>query len=221
MSELLRIQKIFRRMRVLFIICAVLCFVLSALAAGAAVAWGIKGETYLSDGGFLARIAEALDFGDYSGTLGVFIMDAVSFFALGFLLLAASRCLRGELKEGTPFTEKGADRVRRLGLIIFFVSLATEMAAVIIRESFSALAAESLGIVGGMATGLALIIMAPVIRYGVILQDMLMINDMTPREIEVFEAPPLYENGEPGPEPEGTPAPEEVVPPEAEEIKTE
>ncbi|MBR5943050.1 MAG: hypothetical protein IKZ81_06870 [Clostridia bacterium] len=194
---------------------------LSALAACAAVVWGIKGETYLSDGGFLARIAEALDFGDYGGTLGVFIMDAVSFFALGFLLLASASCMRGELKEGTPFTEKGADRMRRLGFIIFFVSLATEMAAVIIRETFSAPAAESLGIVGGMATGLALIIMTPVIRYGVILQDMLMLNDLTPQEIEILETPPLYENGEPEPQPEETPEPEEVVPPEAEEMKTE
>ncbi len=193
MTELLRIQKIFRRLKLLFVFFAVICFVLALLAASAAVVWGIKGEAYISNGGFLSRIAEALDFGGGGVTLGLFIMDAISFFALGVLLVATVRCLRAELKEGTPFSEKGAGRTKALGLLYFFVSLATEMAAVILRESFSVAQAESIGIVGGMATGVTLMIMSSVMRYGTRLQDMIMLKDVPPPEPHEMEYPPFDE----------------------------
>ena len=185
MTELIRIQKTFRRLKVLFTVFAALCFVLSLLAAAAAVIWSVKGESYLSEGGFLSRIAEALDFGEKSATLGLFIMDAISFFALGFLLAATVRCLNAEKKEGTPFSESGARRTRTLGALYFFVSLATEMAAVIMRESFSVASAESVGVVGGMATGVTLFVMSSLIRYGTRLQDMLMLKDVPMPEPEL------------------------------------
>lgn len=194
MTELLRIQKIFRRLKLLFVFFAVICFVLALLAASAAVVWGIKGEAYIANGGgFLSRIAEALDFGGGGVTLGLFIMDAISFFAIGVLLVATVRCLRAELKEGTPFSEKGAGRTKALGLLYFFVSLATEMAAVILRESFSVAQAESIGIVGGMATGVTLMIMSSVMRYGTRLQDMIMLKDVPPPESHEMEYPPFDE----------------------------
>ena len=46
------------------------------------------------------------------------------------------------------------------------------------RESFSVLQAESLGIVGGMATGVALLVMSSMMRYGTRLLDMLMLKDV-------------------------------------------
>lgn len=194
MTELLKIQKTFRRLKTLFLLFAVICFVLALLAAAAATVWGIKGESYIADGGgFLSRIAEALDFGGGGVTLGLFIMDAISFFALGVLLVVTVRCLRAEIKEGTPFSDGGARRTRTLGLLYFFISLATEMAAVILRESFSVAQAESLGVVGGMATGVALLIMSSIMRYGARLQDMIMLKDVPMPEPEAFEAPPTEE----------------------------
>ena len=194
MTELLKIQKTFRRLKWLFALFAVLCFILALLAAVAAVVWGIKGESYISDGGgFLARIAEALDFGGGGVTLGLFIMDAISFFALGVLLAVTVRCLRAEIKEGTPFSDSGARRTRILGMLYFFVSLATEMAAVIMRESFSVAQAESLGVVGGMAAGVTLMIMSSIMRYGTRLQDMIMLKDVPMPEPEIAAEPPLEE----------------------------
>ena len=195
MTELIRIQKIFRRLKVLFTVFAVLCFVLSLLAVAAAVIWGVEGDSYLSGEGFLAHIAEALDFGEKDAALGLFILDAISFFALGFLLAATVCCLRAEKKEGTPFSESGARRTRTLGMLYFFISLATEMAAVIMRESFSVTSAESIGVVGGMATGVTLLVMSSLIRYGTRLQDMLMLKDVPMPEPELtVEAAP--EEGE-------------------------
>lgn len=194
MTELLRIQKIFRRMKVFFAIAAAICFALSVLAAAAAVIRGIEGEAYIAESGFLSRLAEALDFGGGGATLGLFIMDAISFFALGVLLVASALCLSAERKDGTPFSENGARRVRVLGMLFFFVSLATEMAAVIMRESFSVAQAESIGVVGGMATGIALMMISPVIRYGTVLQDMLMLRDVPPPEEHETAEEPLSED---------------------------
>lgn len=179
MTELLKIQKIFRSLRTLFALFAVICFLISMIATASAVIWEIKGESYLTGGSdVLSFIAEALDFGGGGVTMGLFIMDAISFFALGVLLVLTVRCMRAELKEGTPFSDAGARRTRTLGLLFIFISLATEMAAVILRESFSVIQAESLGIVGGMATGLSLLIMSSIIKYGTRLQDMLMLKDV-------------------------------------------
>ena len=198
MTELLKVQKIFRRLRILFAVFAVLCVILSLLAAGAAVVWGIKGEEYLSGGGFLSRIAEALDFGGGGVTLGLFIMDAISFFALGVLLIATVICLNKEIKEGTPFSESGAHRTRVLGMLFFFISLATEMAAVILRESFSVAQAESLGVVGGMAAGVALLVTSSMRRYGARLQDMLMLKDVPDPETDEAVDHPRDGNGAEG-----------------------
>lgn len=196
MSELLNIQKICRRLKVLFAVFAVLCYALALLAGTAAVIRGVEGEAYIAaEGGFVARVAEALDFGGGTATLGLFIMDAVAFLALAVLLTVTVRCLRAEVKEGTPFTEKGAQRTKTLGLLYFFVALGTEMAAVILRESFSVAQAESLGVAGGMATGIALLIMSSMIRYGTRLQDMIMYNEVAVPDFEIIDAPPLEEPG--------------------------
>ena len=196
MTELLKIQKMFRRLRVLFVIFAVVCFVLSLAATAAAVIWGIGGESYLEGDSVISRIAEALDFGNGGVTLGLFIMDAVSFSALGVLLVLTVRCMRAEVKEGTPFSDTGARRTRTLGLLYFFISLGTEMAAVILRESFSVIQAESLGIVGGMATGVALLVMSSIMRYGTRLQDMLMLKDVPLPEPATSINPPFDEDEE-------------------------
>ncbi len=195
MTEIIRIQKLFRRLKVLFTVFAALCFVLSLFAVAAAIIRGVEGDSYLSGDGFLSRVAEALDFGEKDAALGLFIMDAISFFALGFLLTATVFCLRAEKKEGTPFSERGARGARTLGMLYFFVSLATETAAVIMRESFSVTSAESIGVVGGMATGVTLLVMSSLIRYGTRLQDMLMLKDVPMPEPELtVEAAP--EEGE-------------------------
>ena len=195
MAELMRIQKTLRRLKVLFAICAVLCLIAALFAVIAAVIWGIVGESYVAGGGgFFLRVAEALDFGGKGVTLGLLIMDAAAFTALGFLLVATVRCLRSEIKEGTPFSDKGARRTKTLGFLYFFVSLATEMFAVIMRESFSVSQAESLGIVDGMATGVTLLIMSSFIRYGTRLQDMLLLKDVPmPEPIESDESLPEEE----------------------------
>lgn len=200
MVELLKIQKTLRRLKVLFIIFAVLCFALALFAAVAAFVWGAEGENYLANGGFFARVAEALDFGGSGATLGIFIMDAVSFFAVGFLLTVTAHCIRAELKEGTPFSEKGARRVKTLGLLFFFVSLTTELAAVVMRETFSVASAESIGVVGGMATGVTLLVMSSVMKYGTVLQDMLMLQDVPDMLIEYNDA---FEEDEDPPETSG------------------
>lgn len=184
MVELLKIQKTFRRLKVLFIIFAALCFALALFAAVAAFVWGAEGENYLANGGFFARVAEALDFGGDGVTLGIFITDAISFIAVGILLIVTVHCLKAELKEGTPFSEKGARRVKVLGLLFFFVSLATELTAVVMRETFSVASAESIGVVGGMATGVTLLVMSSLMKYGTVLQDMLMIKDVPDMFIE-------------------------------------
>lgn len=191
MAELLRIQKIFRRLRTLFAIFAALCLVIAVTAVAAAVVWGVKGDAYLSESGFISRVAEALDLGGKNQTLGILIMDAVCFIALGFLLLMTVRCLKAEIREGTPFSDKGAGRTKALGFLYFFISLGTEMAAVILRESFSVAGAESLGVAGGMATGIALLIMSSIMRYGTRLQDMILLKDVPLPEPEMIETPPL------------------------------
>lgn len=171
MNDLKRLQKMLKRMRILLVIAEIICAVLALLTAAAAVVWLAKGETYISEsGGFLAHIAEALDFGDFNATFGTFCADAVVLVTLTALFAFTVGCINRELAEGTPFTCEGAKRVRTLGLIWFFLSLGAEMAIVIIREVCAVSNYEEIGVFGGMAAGIVFIIMSAIIKYGAALE---------------------------------------------------
>lgn len=158
-------------MRVVLVTAEIVCAVLALLTAAAAVVWLAAGETYITaDGGFLARMAEALDFGDFNATFGTFCADAVVLVTLTALLAFSVSCINRGLAEGTPFTSEGASRVRTLGLIWFFLSLGAEMAVIIIREVCSLSHYEEIGVFGGMAAGIVFIIMSAIIKYGAALE---------------------------------------------------
>ncbi len=76
-----------------------------------------------------------------------------------------------ELKEGTPFTNIGADKVKQLGIITIVISLISTWIIDIIYEMINISEGNRFDDAGGIVFGIFLILLSTVIRYGAELEQ--------------------------------------------------
>ncbi len=102
----------------------------------------------------------------YSSLAVTFIM------CFGEIIIAkvAENYFKNELKDGTPFTERGADEMRRLGIVTICVSLGTAILSGIVLGVIKAYFPEAgeLPVEGfvSVGAGLAFLALSVVFRYG-------------------------------------------------------
>ena len=136
----------------------------AALAVGALCA----GARYRGGYVFLIRHETLQLFPDGTDLVQKSVKLLSAAFALtgGTLLLGMThRCLRAEQAEGTPFTVRGAERIRTLGVRFIYIP--------VITDAVSGAAAvwlggtkEMTGCFGGITTGVVLLILSLMIRCG-------------------------------------------------------
>ncbi len=117
---------------------------------------------------FLSVTAE-ISKGQLIGTLTA----AAIYLLVGVILTVfAYRYFTAELKEGTPFTNAGADRIMQLGIVMIVISLVSSFVMDGIYHVFH-LAEEwnRYDDAGGIALGIFLILLAMVVRYGAELEQ--------------------------------------------------
>lgn len=164
MSSLEKIQK---GMRVLQIFSRIiLVFVIVGVALTSIGAVLVASDVLNVENQFLhfMSVAPGTDKGQLIGTLTA----AAAFLLFGGVITAfAYRYLTAELKEGTPFTDSGADRVKQLGIAVIVVSFVSSIVLEGIYYVFH-LAEEwnRYDNVGGITFGILLILLAMVFRYG-------------------------------------------------------
>lgn len=164
------IQKVFKVFKILFTIGAIMGFV----GAGLAICSGIS----LLSGGELevmriggTRIILPIDVGENALSLGsdkLGLMCMSMFAGLlceGIMLLLASRWLRMELKDGTPFTERGAVSMRYLGIITIVLAVIS----IAVQElvcGFAGIPSDLVMNSGTVTVGIALILFSLILNYG-------------------------------------------------------
>ena len=86
--------------------------------------------------------------------------------AQAILLGLTHSYLKSELKDGTPFTEKGADCLKKLGIRFIYIPIiaitVSEVAAVWQGVKIT----DTIGNFGSVLTGIVLIIVSVIFRYG-------------------------------------------------------
>lgn len=102
---------------------------------------------------------------------GILIAAAASLLAGGILATCAGRYFTKEQKEGTPFTNAGADRIRRLGILTIIVSLVSVCITDGIYEVIGLNDWNRFDDAGGILPGICLILLAMVFRYGAELEQ--------------------------------------------------
>lgn len=163
MSNLEKIQK---GMKVLQIISKVV-FIFSAVGAaltsiGAVLVAADVLNTENSFFNFLSVTAEI----SKGQIVGILSAAAASLLLSCVLTMFIYRYFTEELKEGTPFTDAGAERIKRIGIIEIVLSVASMWIIDDIYEKIGLPEWNRFDGTGGITAGICLILLAVVVRYG-------------------------------------------------------
>lgn len=170
MKTLSKIQKIYKAVGVLARIAEYACFLYAICALAAAIVACAAGESSLA-----GQIRAHMNCETRKQVLATLFSDAAFAAANGLLALYVSRYARAELADDTPFTVRGADEMRALGVRAIVLPLVALIVSAILHKSFvSAILHKSFGaaplsdIDGGLSAviGVVLLLVSLLLRCG-------------------------------------------------------
>ena len=166
MKSLQTIQKTFRVFQILAKIAFVFSIVgasICALGAACAMTWYNGGRVFSLFGQPIPAFAEGADLQRaYAALLSNLVYLTTDAILLGF----AGRYLRVEQAEGTPFTERGAKLVQRLGVRCIWMPIVSIVVVSVITTCLGAKGGGDVGNLPGVITGIVLILASLIFRYG-------------------------------------------------------
>lgn len=178
MSNLEKIQKTMKVFQILTKIVMVVAFVAAACTL---------------IGGSIVLMADSLPFSEFLQNMFVdvgqissrqefgmiLICESITLFLGAIVSICVYRYFKFELCEGTPFTEFGARRITKLGIIFIVTDILTAaFSSAVEKVSFIS---ERLDNSGSITFGICLILLAMVVRYGAELEQKDKENEMNNR----------------------------------------
>lgn len=165
MKTLQTIQRIFGIFQVLTKIAEILCIVgaaFCAVAALCAVTWNNGGQVF----GIMGEPIEIF-------TEENFLQTYVKLLAMTFVLTSdaillglAHSYLKSEQADGTPFTEQGAERLKRLGIRCIYIPIIAIAVSGAIAAWQGVTEIGDISNASGVVTGIVLILASFIFRYG-------------------------------------------------------
>lgn len=168
MSNLEKIQKgmrVFQILSKIILVFACVGVILTSVAATLVATDVLNTENRFLH--FLSVTAE-LSKGQF---VGILTAAAISLLLSGILTAFAYRYFTAELKEGTPFTNAGADRINQLGIMTVILSVISMCITDGIYEKINRAEWNRFDDAGGIMLGICLILLAMVVRYGAELEE--------------------------------------------------
>ena len=171
MEQLRKIQKTFHVFEVLTKIGYILSIVgavFCAVGALCAVAWYNGGQVFSLFGEPITPFSTGRAMNEM---LAVLLADFVMITAEAILLAFANRYLKAEQAAGTPFTEAGAEQLKKLGIRSIWLPIVAMVVASVIGVCYNV---ESLDVdsnLPSLATGIVLILASMIFRYGASLEE--------------------------------------------------
>lgn len=163
MSNLEKIQKGMRVLQILSKIVLIFAIVGVALTSiGAAL---VASDVLNLENQFLNFLSVTAEMSK-SQLVGTLTAAAVSLLFGGILTAFAYRYFTAELKEGTPFTNTGADRIKQLGIMEIILSVVSMCIIDGIYEKIGLTEWNRFDGAGSITFGVFLILLAVVVRYG-------------------------------------------------------
>ena len=189
MKSLQTIQKTFRVFQVLTKIAMILSFVwagLAALGLLCGIVWYNGGTVVGADQEMMFSLTVT---GGLSEMICVLLVDTILALTDGTLLLYALHYFKSEQADGTPFTESGADRLRRLGIHCIWLPIVAVVIAAVITACLGVEKGGDFSDLPSVVTGIVLILASLIFRYGAELEGQIrcLISDREKREDPGFE----------------------------------
>ena len=189
MKSLQTIQKTFRVFQILTRIAFVLSIVgavFCALGAACAMTWYHGGHVFSLFGQPVPAFAEGVGL---QQAYAAMLSDLVCLTADAILLGLAGLYFKAEQADGTPFTENGADRLRRLGIHCIWLPIVAVVIAAVITACLGVEKGGDFSNLPSVVTGIVLILASVIFRYGAELEGQIrcLISDREKREDPGFE----------------------------------
>ena len=163
MSNLEKIQKVMRVLQILSKIILILAIVGLVLTSVGAIL--VASDVLNTENQFLHFLSAAA--GITKGQLvGTLLAAATSLLFGGIFTAFVYRYFTAELKEGTPFTSAGADRIKQLGIMQIVLAVVSVAITDGIYEKIGLSEWNRFDDAGGITLGICLILIAMVVRYG-------------------------------------------------------
>lgn len=171
MKQLESIQKVFRVIQVLTKIAYVFSIVgavFCAVGALCAVAWYSGGQVFSLFGQPLNIVSSTRPANE---AMAVLLGDFILLTAEAILLSFAGRYLKAEQSHGTPFTQDGADMLKRLGIRCIWLPIVAIAVACVISACLGADNVRNIDNLPSLALGIVLILVSMIFRYGAALEE--------------------------------------------------
>lgn len=170
-TQLQRIQKTFHVFYVLARAAKILCIVGASICAVSAFCI----LTELQGGHVFGLFGEPIDLFERVADLkqaGIeLIAAAIQLTADAVLFALAQSYLKAEQADGTPFTEQGASRLKALGIRCIWIPIVAIVIAEVIAVSQGLSDAGEIGNHSEVITGIVLILVSMIFRYGAELEQ--------------------------------------------------
>ena len=166
MNALQNIQKTFKVFenitRVLFILCII--------GTGMSAFFGLIAAAQYHGGTVFSLLGEPLkifsDSTDLTAKFSQLSSSTIMLTAEAVLLFFARDYFKSELNDGTPFTERGAQKIKKLGIRFIYIPIIALTACGVISVLLKTEIAEIAGNFPNVMTGIVLILVSLVFRYG-------------------------------------------------------
>ena len=166
MKSLQTIQKTFGVFQILTKIAMILSFVWAGLAATGmlcGIVWYHGGIVVGANQDMLYKLTET---GGLTEMIGNLLADTILALTDGILLAFALRYFKAEQADGTPFTCRGADQIKRLGIRTIVLSIAAVIIASVLASCFGLNPSADWSNGSSVLLGILLILISLVFRYG-------------------------------------------------------
>ena len=104
-------------------------------------------------------------------TLAVMLGDCVLLVTEAILLFFAGSYLKAEQADGTPFTQTGAEQLRKLGIRCIWMPIVAMVIVSVIGVCFNVENLDTTSNLPSLAVGIVLILASMIFRYGAALEE--------------------------------------------------
>lgn len=166
MKSLETIQKAVRVFQILTKIAMILSFVWAGLALLGMLCGAVwyGGGTVVGVG--KAQLYSLTKTGGLIQMIAVLLADAILALTDGTLLAFALAYFKAERADGTPFTHRGADQIRRLGIRTIVLPIVAAIVVAVIYAAFDLPRSADWGNLTSVSMGIVLILASLIFRYG-------------------------------------------------------
>lgn len=176
MNKIKTIQRTLQVFRIITIIASIVCVIAAAVSGTGALC----AITQYNGGQVFHLFGAPLDlFADWADLLqkSVYLLS-VTFMLIAqvILLILTHGYLKAELADETPFTEKGAERLKKLGIRFVWIPVVVVAISEAVAIWLGVKRILIIGNLGCVMTGIVLILTAMIFRYGAELEQKALVH---------------------------------------------